>query len=131
MRSGGQGAKNLRGIDFVDIEKAIKRPPDSVDAAGLDANRQATGHERLEWRFKDGSSLVIDKPRPQTDKEKAKNPRPASADLPHAELFGPNGERLDQEGIVVPEKSISAHMTITDHTRALEKHFAPARAGTK
>ncbi|MGB0095214.1 MAG: hypothetical protein WBP81_22090 [Solirubrobacteraceae bacterium] len=57
--------------------------------------------------------------------------RPRSAHLPHAELHGPKGERLDQQGITVPEKSISAHMTITDQTRARQHHFAPARAGTR
>jgi hypothetical protein len=103
--------KNLRGIDFADIESALKRPPDSVDAAGLDDARQASAHQRLEWTFKDGSRLVIDKPRPQTAQERAEHPRPASADLPHAELHGPKGERLDQQGITVPEKSVSAHMT--------------------
>jgi hypothetical protein len=32
---------------------------------------------------------------------------------------------------VVPELSISAHITITDKTGALRARFAPARAGTK
>ena len=123
--------KNLRGMDFADIESAMKRPPGSVDAAGLDTARQPLAHQRLEWRFEDSSRLVIDKPRPLTAQEQAEHPRPASADLLHAELHGPKGERLDQQGITVPENSISAHMTITDHTGALEKHFAPARAGTK
>ena len=126
-----EAPNNLRGMDFADIESAMKRPPDSVDAAGLDDARQPSGHQRLEWRFEDGSRLVIDKPRPQTDEEKAMHPRPASADLPHAELHGPKGERLDEQGITVAVDSISTHMTITDHTGALEKHFAPARAGTK
>jgi hypothetical protein len=123
--------KNLRGMDFADIETAMKRQPDSVDAAGVDDARQPSSHQRLEWRFEDGSRLVIDKPRPQTAQEKAKHPRPASAYLPHAELHGPKGERLDQQGITAPVNSISTHMTITDHTGALEKHFARARAGTK
>ena len=42
-----------------------------------------------------------------------------------------NCQRLDQQGIVLPERSIGAHMTITDHTGALENHFGPARKGRK
>jgi hypothetical protein len=53
--------------------------------------------------------------------------RPITANMPHAELHGPNGERLSELGIVVPDESLSAHMTITDHKGALEDHFAKAR----
>jgi hypothetical protein len=74
------------------------------------------------WEFTDNSRLVIDVPRELGG-------RARSADLPHAELHGPKGERLDQQGIEVPDASISAHMTITDYTGALENHFAPARKG--
>jgi hypothetical protein len=115
--------KNLRGMDFAEIEKAIGRPPDFVSPASKQpGGGVAGGHQRLGWKFEDGSQLIIDDPRELGG-------RAASADRPHAELHGPKGERLDQQGIVVPERSISAHMTITDNTRALENHFAPARAG--
>ncbi|MCE9669110.1 DUF4157 domain-containing protein [Myxococcus stipitatus] len=121
-----QAPKNLRGMDFADIarEMETKRPPKVSAAKGLDIGGMPTGHQRLEWVFDDGSRLVIDSPRQLGG-------RPQSADLPHAELHGPNGERLDQQGIIVPEHSLSAHMTITDNTRSLEKYFAPARAKTK
>jgi hypothetical protein len=118
--------KNLRGMDFADLESAMKRPPDEVDAASQEPGRVASAHQRLVWVFEDGSRLIVDKPvvplKPSG--------RPRSAELPHVELHGPRGERLDQQGIIVPEESISAHMTITDHTNALKHHFAPAR-GTK
>jgi hypothetical protein len=78
------------------------------------------------WVFEDGSRLIVDKP--VVPLKPSGSPR--SAELPHVELHGPRGERLDQQGIIVPEESISAHMTITDHTNALKHHFAPAR-GTK
>ena len=116
-----QAPKALRGMDFADIEQAMGRPPDGVEAAAREAGRKPSGHQRLWWNFKDGSRLVIDDPRELGN-------RAASADQPHAELHGPAGERLDQQGIVVPERSISAHMTITDHGFALENHFGPARA---
>jgi hypothetical protein len=118
-----QAPKNLRSTDFADIESAMKRAPDRITAAGLGEGRMPTGHQRVEWVFEDGSRLVVDKPRQLGG-------RPQSADRPHAELHGPAGERLDQQGIVVPEESTAAHMTITDVTGALEKHFAPARAKT-
>ena len=54
---------------------------------------------------------------------------PESAKRPHAELQGPRGERLDQQGIQVPERSISAHMTISDFTNAMETFFTKARKG--
>ncbi|MCW3062983.1 MAG: hypothetical protein JWN32_155 [Solirubrobacterales bacterium] len=113
--------KQLRGMDFADIEKAIGRAPDVISPASKQPGGVAAGHQRLSWRFEDGSQLIIDDPR-------ALGGRAKSADLPHAELHGPKGERLDQQGILVPEGSISAHMTITDYTGALEAHFAPARA---
>jgi len=116
-----QAPKALRGMDFADIEQAMGRPPDGVEAAAREAGRKPSGHQRLWWNFKDGSRLVIDDPRELGN-------RAASADQPHAELHGPAGERLDQQGLVVPERSISAHMTITDHGFALENHFGPARA---
>jgi hypothetical protein len=102
----------------------MKRPPDHVEAASRQPGDVASGHQRLWWEFKDGSRLVIDDPCELGGRAK-------SADLPRAELHGPKGERLDQQGIVVPERSIAAHMTITDHTGALENHFAPARKGKK
>lgn len=113
---------NLRGMDFDDINKAIGRSPDVIDPprGRTKPGEQATSHGRLEWRFSDGSRLVIDDPRQLGG-------RAASADLPHAELHGPKGERLDQQGITVPERSISAHMTITDHKGTLESYFAKAR----
>ncbi|HEY6526448.1 MAG TPA: hypothetical protein VIY10_21870 [Solirubrobacteraceae bacterium] len=115
--------KNIRGMDFADIEKAMGRPPDEVVVASKPAGGGvATGGQRLSWKFKDGSRLVVDAPRPLGG-------RPTSADLPHAELHGPKGERLDQQGIEVPEASISAHMTITDNLAHLENHFSPARKG--
>ena len=118
---------NLRGMDFADIQRAMGRPPDKVvpPASSGKPSDPGTSHGRIEWHFKDRSKLVVDVP------EKY-NPdlagRPATSRLPHAELHGPNGERLDQQGITVPEGSISAHMTITDQMRLTEKqHFAPAR----
>ena len=121
-----QSPKNLRGMDFADIDKAMKamKKVPEVDSASREAGKQATAHQRLTWKFDDGSRLVIDVPRELGG-------RPRSAELPHAELHGPMGERLDQQGIVVPEQSIAAHMTITDYTGVLEDYFAPARAGKK
>ena len=116
--------KNLRGMDFADIKSAMDatgREPRMVKSGTLDPQRRAGG-ERMEWEFEDGSKLVIDYPRPQPD-----NPRPASAELPHAELFGPEGERLDEQGIVVPGESTPAHITITDYARALDRYFAASR----
>jgi hypothetical protein len=86
----------------------------------------ATAHQRIEWEFTDGSKLVVDEPAVRADaKEAAKLPE--SAKRPHAELHGPEGERLDQQGIQVPERSISAHMTITDFTKVMETFFTKAR----
>jgi hypothetical protein len=42
-------------------------------------------------------------------------------------LHGPKGERLDPQGIEVPERSTPAHITITGRAAA-EARFAPARA---
>jgi hypothetical protein len=117
-----QAPKALRGMDFADIERAMGRPPDEVVAKAREVGHEPSGHQIVTWKFKDKSMLRIDAPRELGN-------RPASADRPHAELHGPKGQRLDQQGIVVPERSISAHMTITDYTFALENHFGPARAG--
>jgi hypothetical protein len=115
--------KNLRGMDLAEIEQVMQRPPEPPDPAFRPpGGGVATGHQRLEWRFGDGSKLVVDFPRALGD-------RPVSADLPHAELHGPKGQRLDQDGIVAPKESISTHMTITDRLRLQENHFGPARAG--
>jgi Domain of unknown function (DUF4157) len=120
-----EAPKHLRGMDFADIDSAMKRPPDVVEAAKRDVGRMPTAHQRLWWKFDDGSRLVIDYPREFGG-------RAPSADLPHAELHGPKGERLDQQGIVVPEQTIATHMTITDHTGVAEiKYFVPARAKLK
>ncbi len=124
--------KNLRDSDFADIAKAMEKNPDlkgppKVTATPKPAGAtQATAHQRIEWEFKDGSELVVDKPAMPTDPERAAK-LPESAKRPHAELHGPKGERLDQQGIEIPERSISAHMTITDFTNALETYFSKAR----
>jgi hypothetical protein len=117
-------------MDFEAIQKAMGRPPDEVRAApSAGGAAKATAHQRLWWVFKDGSRLVIDLPIPQAEQlQGAKRPpRPVSADRPHAELHGAKGERLDQQGIVVPEGTIAAHMTITDYKNLLEGIFGPAR----
>ena len=90
-------------------------------------------HSRVTWVFPDGRRLVIDYPAPlkKADPNDPRHTRPASADQPHAEIHGPDGERLDQQGIVVPEGSISAHMTITDNTGELWKLITAARAKKK
>jgi hypothetical protein len=119
--------KNLRNKEFSEIEAALGKP-DVVDPAYKPpGGGVASAHQRLTWKFKDGSELIVDKPGPRAPGSK----RPASADLPHAELHGPKGERLDPQGIVVPEASISAHMTITDQANRLEHYFPPARAKPK
>jgi hypothetical protein len=58
-----------------------------------------------------------------------RHPRPVSANRFPVELHGPKGERLDQQGIEVPDASISAHMTITAYLHHLKNHFGPARGG--
>jgi hypothetical protein len=74
------------------------------------------------WRFKDKSSIVIDVPRKLGG-------RAASADLPHVEFHGPRGERLDPQGIQIPEGSVAAHVTISDTGNLLElKYLGAARA---
>jgi hypothetical protein len=119
--------KNIRGRDYVEIEHELGRPPDHIDAADQPAGAGTpSAHQRLRWTFEDGSALIVDLPR----KLETARAHP-SADLPHVELHGPRGERLDPQGIAVPAESTSAHLTITDHTRALEHHFAPARAKGK
>ena len=117
--------KNLRGMDFAEIDKAMGRPPDGWDPApaptkGADA---PTSARRLWWRFKDGSKLVVDLPRELGRVHK-------TGDLPHAELHGPRGERLDPQGIEVPEGSTPAHMTITDHFARLRDFFVKAGKGS-
>lgn len=126
--------KNLRDMDFADIAEAMKDakglagPPKVTAVKKGGGATLATAHQRIEWEFTDGSELVIDEPAVRADaKEAAKLPE--SAKRPHAELHGPKGERLDQQGIEVPERSISAHMTITDFTKALETFFSKARKG--
>ena len=100
---------NLRGMDFTDIETAIGRPPDHIAPPGQPRPGAAqTSHGSVWWEFEDGSLLVVDAPR-------RLGKRPVSADLPHAELHGPRGERLDNQGIQVPKQTIATHMTITDH----------------
>jgi hypothetical protein len=112
-------------MEFADIEKAMGRPPDEVFPPGrARPGDLPTAHGRIVWKFADGTRLVVDAPR-------ALGNRPVSADLPHAELHGPKGERLDQQGIQVPENSIAAHMTIADHAGRMEDHFARARKTTK
>ena len=68
-----------------------------------------TGAGRYEWVFEDDSKIVVDWPQRLDDRAG----RPESAKVPHAELHGPHGERLDEQGIVVPERSNPAHMPIT------------------
>jgi hypothetical protein len=116
--------KNLRGMDFAEIEKAMGCPPDGWDpppapTKGADV---PTSARRLWWRFKDGSKLVVDLPRELGRVHK-------TGDLPHAELHGPRGERLDPQGIEVPEGSTPAHMTITDHFGRLRDFFVKAPKG--
>ena len=115
--------KNLRGIDFGEVWKAMGRPPDDWAVAPAPKGAgEPTARQRLWWEFADGSKLVVDLPRELGRVHK-------TADLPHAELHGPKGERLDQEGIEVPEGSTPAHMTITDHAKRLRDFFAERRTG--
>jgi hypothetical protein len=34
--------------------------------------------------------------------------------------MGPNGERLDQQGLRIPERSVGARVTITDYGNMLD-----------
>jgi hypothetical protein len=118
-----------RGMDFAEIEKAIGREPDHVDSAPKPKGYEPGSHQRLEWKFKDGSRLVVDKPARPTIHDSSRPDRPATAELPHVEVHGPGGERLDPQGIEIPKKSAPGHLTITDHQLLLEGHFARQRKG--
>ncbi len=123
-----QAPKLTRGMDFAEIERALGRPPDGVEAAtkpsgaGEPDRPPATvsGSSRTGagwwWTSRARSAIPL-------------RNRPISAELPHVELHGPRGERLDPQGIEIPERSIPAHLTITDNLGRLENHFGPARAG--
>ncbi len=114
---------DLRYRDFADFAKTLGTPT-TVDAAAKESGaRLPEAHQRITWRFKDESSIVIDVPRKLGD-------RAASADRPHVEFHGPKGERLDQQGLQIPERSVGAHVTITDYGNLLEMKFlGAARAG--
>jgi hypothetical protein len=118
-----------RGMDFAEIEEKIGRLPDHVDPAPKPKGYEPGSHQRLEWKFKDGSRLVVDKPARPTIHDASRPVRPATAELPHVEVHGPEGERLDPQGIEVPKRSAPGHMTITDHAGALERQFARQRKG--
>jgi hypothetical protein len=115
--------KKILGREFADIEREIGRAPKPIPADQAPGAGLPSGHQRLEWEYKDGSKILADKPR------RLEQPRPyETAERPHIELHGPKGERLDGQGIAVPEGSAAAHITITDYALAMEKHLAPARA---
>jgi hypothetical protein len=118
-----------RGMDFAEIEKGIGRPPDHIDPAPKPKGYEPGSHQRLEWKFKDGSRLVVDKPARPTIHDATRPGRPATAELLHVEVHGPEGERLDPQGIEIPKRSAPGHMTITDHHGSLEGHFARQRKG--
>jgi len=118
-----------RGMDFAEIEETIGRRPDHIDPAPKPKGYEPGSHQRLEWKFKDGSRLVVDKPARPTIHDASRPARPATAELPHVEVHGPEGERLDPQGIEVPKKSAPGHLTITDHEGALERQFARQRKG--
>jgi len=131
--------KNLRDMDFAEIEKAMTGHKPTVGAKPREKGApEASGHQRLTWKLKDGSELVVDRPRDLSAANRASDltgegpgsrARPVSADRPHAELHGPKGERLDAQGIEVPKESIAAHITITDVGNLMERYFASARKG--
>jgi hypothetical protein len=114
---------DLRYADFADLEATLGKPT-RVDAAAKPAGAgMPEGHQRITWAFKDKSKIVIDVPR-------RLGGRAASADLPHVEFHGPKGERLDPQGLQVPERSIGSHITITDSGNLLETTFlGPSRGG--
>ena len=118
-----------RGMDFAEIEETIGRPPDHIDPAPKPKGYEPGSHQRLEWKFKDGSRLVVDKPARPTIHDASRPARPATAELPHVEVHGPEGERLDPQGIEIPKRSAPGHLTITDHAGALERQFARQRKG--
>jgi hypothetical protein len=118
--------KDLRYKDFAEVEKVLNRPPNEVTAVTKTApGDTAGGHQRLTWKFDDGSLLIADKPGPRP----AGSSRPVSADRPHVEFHGPKGQRIDEQGIAVPERSIAAHITVTDQLGRMEALFAAARKG--
>jgi hypothetical protein len=124
------GPKALtRGMDFAEIEKATGRKPSHGDPAPKRKRYDPGSHQRLEWKFKDGSRLVVDKPARAEIHGSSKPTRPATAELPHVEVHGPGGERLDPQGIEIPEKSAPAHLTVRDQRHWLEDHFAKQRKG--
>lgn len=118
-----------RGMEFAEIEKAIGRKPDHIDPAPKPKGYEPGSHQRLEWKFKDGSRLVVDKPARPTIHDASRPDRPATAELPHVEVHGPGGERLDPQGIEIPKRSAPGHLTISDHQGWLEGHFARQRKG--
>ncbi|HET6871224.1 MAG TPA: hypothetical protein VFH80_35250 [Solirubrobacteraceae bacterium] len=118
------------GMEFAEIEKAIGRKPDFVEPVTKPGGAgQASAHQRLGWKFKDGSRLVVDKPARAEIGGSNKPNRPITAELPHVEVHGPGGERLDPQGIEIPKHSAPAHVTLSDVQGALESHFAQARKG--
>jgi hypothetical protein len=117
-------------MEFAELEKAIGRKPKPVDVAPKSGGAgQATRHQRLEWEFPDGSRLVVDKPARAEIGASNKPNRPITAELPHVEVHGPHGERLDPQGIEIPKNSAPAHTTLSDVQGALESHLAQARKG--
>jgi hypothetical protein len=116
-------------MDFAEIEQTIGRPPDDIDPAPKPKGYEPGSHQRLDWKFKDGSRLVVDKPARPTIHDASRPGRPATAELPHVEVHGPEGERLDPQGIEIPKRSAPGHLTITDHQGSLEGHFARQRKG--
>lgn len=118
------------GMEFAEIDNAIGRKPDFVEPVPKPGGAgQAGAHQRLGWKFKDGSRLVVDKPARAEIGGSNKPNRPITAELPHIEVHGPGGERLDPQGIEIPKHSAPAHVTLSDVQGALESHFAQARKG--
>jgi hypothetical protein len=124
-----EAPKLRRGMDFAEIEEKIGRLPDHIDSAPKPKGYEPGSHQRLEWEFKDGSRLVVDKPARPTIHDATRPSRPVTAELPHVEVHGPEGERLDPQGIEIPKRSAPGHLTITDHEGALERQFARQRKG--
>ncbi len=122
--------KLRRGMEFAEIDNAIGRKPDYVGAVPKPGGAgEATAHQRVEWKFKDGSRIIVDKPARATIHDSSKPTRPATAELPHVEIHGPGGERLDPQGIEIPKDSAPAHVTLSDVEKVLEGYFARARGG--
>jgi hypothetical protein len=114
---------DLRYRDFADLETTLGTPT-TVDAAAKPAGAGLPeAHQRITWKFNDKSSIVIDVPRKLGG-------RAASADEIHVEFHGPKGQRLDQQGLEIPEGFVGAHVTISDYGKLLETKFlGAARAG--